>query len=59
MERQQATTKEDPERGGVPRLSGEQLTTLINLLQTHKAGGIDKLSAKNGEWLIDYEVSHT
>jgi len=34
------------------------LTTLINLLNTHKAGGIEKLSGKNGEWLIDLGASH-
>ncbi|CAJ1964388.1 unnamed protein product [Sphenostylis stenocarpa] len=51
MERQQAVAIEDLERGGIPGLSGEQLTTLINLLKTHKARGIEKLSGKNDEWL--------
>ncbi|RDY09106.1 hypothetical protein CR513_06585, partial [Mucuna pruriens] len=32
--------------------------TLINLLNTHKVGGIKQLSSKNNDWIIDSRASH-
>ena len=57
IEGHQQNNVTEADKSGFPNLSGEQWTTLMNYLNTHKPGVTEKLTGKSYEWLLDIGAS--